>query len=415
MAAPWSTSSRQQKSVLVVVVLVLLLGSVRVFWIPNHLIVLLDGVNGESSSVNKSRDSILVAPCPNHRHCSSYENVIWYHSKQHDMAGLDDRRQILNSFGNLAGSLCARLAVSPPKHLLDAERHNTLVAPTLRWTDLMNLTYIHDKSPAGVLWELPDAQQQLYTQEFDDHTRIITRQPKDLLPDFIQFWNKNGSELFVWDVRVSWHAAKGLWNKSQITRMMEESSSSSSSFGPPSPLDAFPAIFTDSTLSPQQGCTYSRGGIPAPMQGLADEIWQDILLLATPTTTSVSTSIGFLHIRRGDSISRCNTTLPKLQRYLACSLHGLPPTVILLASDETDPVYRASIQSLLKIVGGHAMIDLDALVWDRIQHLKNHALHNNYYVYGIESLLKTAYVDFVLQQRQRHDCLDCQDVQAMLG
>jgi hypothetical protein len=71
--------------------------------------------------------------------------VIWYHSKQQDMAWLDDRRQTLDSFGNLAGSLCVRLAVSSPKHLLDAERHNTLVPPTLHWTDLMNLTYIHDK------------------------------------------------------------------------------------------------------------------------------------------------------------------------------------------------------------------------------------------------------------------------------
>jgi hypothetical protein len=387
------------------VVLVLLLGSVRVFWMPNHLIVLLDGVNGESASANKSRESTLVAPCRNDRHCSSYDNVIWYHSKQPDMAGLDDRRQILNSFGNLAGSLCARLAVPFPEHLLDVERHNTLVPPTLHWTELINLTYIYDnndKSPAGVLWEFRDAQQQLYTQEFDDYTRIITRQPKDLLPDFIRVWNKNGSEIFVWDVRVLWHAAKSLWNKSQITRMIEESSPSSS-FGHPPPLDAFSAIITDSTLSLQQGCSYSRDGIPATMQGLTDEIWQDILLLATPTTTYVSTRIGFLHMRQGDLTSLCNTTLPKLQRYLACSLHGLPPTVILLASDETDPLYRASIQSLL---------DLDALVWDRIQHFKSHALHNNYSIYGIESLLETAYTDFVLQQRQ---CHDCQDVQAMLG
>jgi hypothetical protein len=90
--------------------------------------------------------------------------------------------------------------------------------------------------------------------------------------------------------------------------------------------------------------------------------------------------------------------------------------MILLASDKMDPVYPASIQSLLKILGSHAMIAFDAFVWDRIQHLKNHALHNTYYVYGIKILLKTAsYIDFVLQQWQRHDCLDCQDVQAMLG
>jgi hypothetical protein len=122
---------------------VLLSGSVWVFWIPNHLLVLIDGVSGESgASVNRSRKLTLVVPCPNHRHCSSYENVIWYHSKQKDMAGLDDHRQILNSFGNLAGSLCARLAVSSPKRLLGAERHNTLVPPTLHWAGLINLTPI---------------------------------------------------------------------------------------------------------------------------------------------------------------------------------------------------------------------------------------------------------------------------------
>jgi hypothetical protein len=40
--------------------------------------------------------------------------------------------------------------------------------------------------------------------------------------------------------------------------------------------------------------------------------------------------------------------------------------------------------------------------------LKNHALYNNYYVYGIE----TTYVNFIMQQRKRHDC---QDFQAILG
>jgi hypothetical protein len=142
--SPWQChgaqvhNSPQQRNVLVV--LMLLLGSFWVFWIPIHLIVLLDGVNGEeSASVNKLRESTRVTPCSNHRHCSSHENVVWYHSKHQDMAGFVDRRQILNSFGNLAGSLCARLAVSSPKHLLDAERHNTLVPPTLHWTDLVNI------------------------------------------------------------------------------------------------------------------------------------------------------------------------------------------------------------------------------------------------------------------------------------
>jgi hypothetical protein len=35
-------------------------------------------------------------------------------------------------------------------------------------------------------------------------------------------------------------------------------------------------------VPPKHKCTYSRNGIPAPMQGLANEIWQDILLLVTP-------------------------------------------------------------------------------------------------------------------------------------
>jgi hypothetical protein len=182
------------------------------------------------------------------------------------------------------------------------------------------------------------------------------------------------------------------------------SSSSSSSFESPPPLDAFPVIFTGLTL-PQQGCTYSRDGTPVPMQGLANKIWQDILLLVTQPTTSVSTSIGVLHIRRGDSASWCKTTLQE------CSLHGLPPTMILLASDKMDPVYPASIQSLLKILGSHAMIAFDAFVWDRIQHLKNHALHNNYYVYGmgphptLEEPCSTQYLLCLRNQNLAQNCL----------
>jgi hypothetical protein len=63
------------------------------------------------------------------------------------MAGLDDDHQILNSFCNLAGSLCARLCPSAPKHLLDAKQHNTLRAPT----NLMNLTFINDNNEKVLL------------------------------------------------------------------------------------------------------------------------------------------------------------------------------------------------------------------------------------------------------------------------
>jgi hypothetical protein len=62
-------------------------------------------------------------------------------------------------------------------------------------------------------------------------------------------------------------------------------------------------------------------------------------------------------------------------------LHGLPPKVILLTSDEMEPI--------LESLGRHAMLVLDALAWDCIQHWKNHALCDNYYVYRIGSLLKT--------------------------
>jgi hypothetical protein len=317
----------------------------------------------------------------------------------------------------------------------------------------MNVTYVHHKNiynhptttsiaSSSVLWELGrnnnlDAPQQLHQREFDDYERIITRQPEDLLSDFIRLQsNKHVATAgsFIWEIRVSWHASKQIWASHPIN--IAESSLIMPAGGTRVQLSAFPAVFADPSGSPSKfGCLYIHDGIPAPMQDMVDQIWQAISSIAatnTGTRTKNRTDdagpphppyIGFLHIRRGDSTSRCNTTLAKLRNYLSCSLQGVPPSLILLASDEANPEYRQSIQRMLqtKSLGHHDMVDLDALVWEQVQQRHNHHdnsaphLHNNYYVYRIESILKTTHVDFVLQQRQRHDCPECQNVRAMLG
>ena len=76
------------------------------------------------------------------------------------------------------------------------------------------------------------------------------------------------------------------------------------------------------------------------------------------------THFGMFHIRRGDAIEECDTTLGKISNYLSCSLDRIEMygnISIMLSSDEQDPCYRNAIQDMIEALGFH-FVDLDAIV-----------------------------------------------------
>ncbi len=361
--------------------------------------------NPRASFVNKTSTNNCLW------NCTSPVNLVWYNYG--DQAGFDDRRQVLFTFANLAASLCARLAIPPPYRLLDAERHFTTVSPALQWKDLLQL------SPSTILWELRRPEQEFWSRDYVQYRRLATRKPQDLWRDY---WDLQSMSTipFLWEIKVSWHSIKNqYWPWSSHDTYTNGSKNMS-------PIhNNLPSVFVDATLKPTRGCLYiDPFVVPVPMQDHLDAIWNNITSrVSTRTGTNTTVSIGFLHIRRGDSQQRCNTSLVKIQRYLNCSLQTLPdhhdPMMILFASDETDPEYREGIAQIVA-ARNIEVVDLDDLVMDYVSRKNTGSAREtslettNYYIYAVESVLKRDYVDFVLEQRQTLLCQDCANLSGIV-
>lgn len=367
-----------------------------------------------------------------HSTCTNFSNILWYNYG--DQAGFDDRRQVLFSLANLAASLCARLVVPPPHEWLDSERHRTMTSPALQWKDLVHI------APSTILWPVRRPHQEFLSKEYHPFQRWTIRQPQ-------QFWQEyrklrmlvSNSSFFLWEIKVSWHIVKkqlhGPTTATSTSSSMSTRNSTNTLSTSPTTISLppqhdhetdIPSVFLDSTFQPTSGCLYiDPFGVPPVMQVLVDKIWTEILHQHYTTTTATITAaekkkkmaIGLLHIRRGDSLHRCNTSLAKVALYLQCSLQTLErhpahyhPPLLLLASDEEDPTYRQSLTHLVSTMGLPPMIDLDALTWKHVREQPRLELATNYYAYALESVLKRAHVDFVLEQRQTLSCPDCTDL-----
>ena len=125
---------------------------------------------------------------------------------------------------------------------------------------------------------------------------------------------------------------------------------------------------------------------------------------------------GHLHLRRGDSIEGCNTTIPKMKEYLQCSLfHAqdkIGKIVLLFSSDERDENYRRTICQMVESQGP-ACIDLDALIKMEIERLLNPSIVNNYFVFEVVRQISNR-VQFKLERRRQLSCSDCNNVTEML-
>lgn len=161
---------------------------------------------------------------------------------------------------------------------------------------------------------------------------------------------------------------------------------------------------------------------------------------STTTTVSTATTFGYLHIRRGDTIDECNTTLAHLNEYLHCTLftrkreiyHSFSTqnVTLLLGSDERDPCYRTAVCDLITKVYGYGCVDLDELVVRAIsdyvaEHYPSsseHAEHgqrflnNNMFVFFIANLIHwDSRISIRLEKRKRNYCPDCVDIVQHFG
>jgi hypothetical protein len=201
-------------------------------------------------------------------------------------------------------------------------------------------------------------------------------------------------------------------------------------------------------------------GLSANLQYLQQRIVSEIFLqppeslkssISTALATTKSTTaalpplIGYLHIRRQDTVRICDTSLRRMAAYLNCSLgdvirriSGVPldelapstarrTILILFSSDEDDPQYRSQILQLIEELPQQSHVsndtvhvigmDLDALV-ERIIRLEVLSGNtpawrlNNFQIFQL--ILSIGYnqtiAKFQLEQRREEACSACTNV-----
>ena len=85
---------------------------------------------------------------------------------------------------------------------------------------------------------------------------------------------------------------------------------------------------------------------------------------------------GYFHIRRGDAIEECDTSIEVIQQFLECSLNGTEHSgkdiTILLGSDEQDMYYRQNITNLANYcvhtlgISNDLLSDFNLLLFQRV-------------------------------------------------
>jgi hypothetical protein len=150
-----------------------------------------------------------------------------------------------------------------------------------------------------------------------------------------------------------------------------------------------------------------------------------------------SVIMGTWHIRRGDSIHDCDTSLLRMKQFVQCSFGPLEElnnvrVVVLVRTDEKDETYRQGLFALFDEFQHVQAIDYDTWILDQLYHHKHNddddddnttttlvwpkSYQNNYHHFLLEDeTLPLLPLQFTLQHRRDISCQDCENVLAQLS
>jgi hypothetical protein len=244
---------------------------------------------------------------------------------------------------------------------------------------------------------------------------VVTRQKEDAVAQIVQLdefvqrqqsetkSTKNSKDRFHWEVYVSHFR----WKK-DLSALFSNSTRWSSA----------PRVEVGHLHDDRDHCSYTEF-LSSP---LAADTVEKVFAHIQQHHTGIDTYALF-HIRRGDSIDTCDTSLSQIHHYLNCSFQHrslvashFGRVAILMASDERDACYRSSIANLVERGLGYYFVDLDETVrtvlkesYSRIHN--GGRLMNNMYLYHISRLVtKDPRIKLVLEKRRTIHCPYCTNV-----
>lgn len=364
---------------------------------------------------------------------------------EHQWAGLDDRFTVIKNLAQIAGYLCATLEFPPPwVSLTPTHNGGKIISKNLTWYDFYNLTFLQDHSPALIsLVEPPDHHQDQHSNDtsywrkvpfynttenerYKGWLHLVShgQSPQSLVEDFETLqsfsWNQqrdcNGGTTinaggFIWEIHRSLFESD-LFNKLLPEPTMINRDNYDATMKPmlPSYRHFHPEIDGD------PGCVYiniedKENYVPTKRRMLLEELKSRIQReaeglaaggVAGGGTDGKSTKpapqivYGFFHVRRGDAIDECDSSIEVLGDFLRCSLNGAVDVgsnrhiTLLFASDEKNEMYRRNVKELAHHFPHVSILDLDKMTTEVIHDaITNRSFPvgyaNNFFTYELQN------------------------------
>ncbi len=355
--------------------------------------------------VNVSRTGAVQTPSSCRRSCKHYNNKIFFSSP--GGAGLSDRMYVISRSLQLAGYLSARLYISRPRFWLAASHnHGDEVDVRMTWDDFAgSFRFLDDGSNNSALVDwvnqenatlLPQVRKIKRSRKYRTWPYIRTEHVPDIVAHFeqveaISFSDEQGPQQsnqpkgFLWDIQPNFYH----WIK-PLVKLLEQrhlASSSSSQLARPTKLDRGHSNLSVSwrinmlpfgSRLPSRDCTYVSATAPKEVVQMVDNVFDKLRVVDTlvpadsynlsyhgnSTLVVPRPWIGYFHVRRGDTIDQCNTTLDRIEQFLNCSV-GEPlaalakakrgqvlgprrQVIVLFSSDERSMDYRHELGRLVE-------------------------------------------------------------------
>lgn len=368
------------------------------------------------------------------------KNIIYYVDNPQ---GLGDRKTVMKDLAQLAGFLCAQVILPPPVYLLTPDHnYGKSVSKNLVWQDFYNLTFREDNGPAiqdarkefGYKfsnWEsVPLFDTQNHDSKYNGWLHIVSENNewKDDYYKILDYSYLRGSEDeygFIWELKGSLYDAD-IFEELRLNGPSAETLSllPQNSYRPKMRprLDVYCGI---NAIHDCRGCVYTNEDVdPTPLKLMKKRLEKRIRNQALNNAYLIH-----LHLRRGDAIDDCDTSVERMEEYFQCSLDDTKSLgrniTLLMTSDEDDSEYREEIMSLINDddrYGHVSILDADKMVKNIMEnaiesHLISKDMLNNYFVFDVEYLLQDWYSSFVDHHlvRRRSMCRDCIRVKKRLG
>ena len=301
-------------------------------------------------------------------------------------SGLGDAQLVLMRVGQLAGSLCARLAPQPPcEQLMPGLNLGNAISCDASWSRYFHIAFGDNSSLLSE--QILDNHRQQYTFVSDGVGDIVAQADAAAAA-------QRSAHPFIWVINHSYYT----WGDRLHEHLRNRRSSHASSVPPPLIRRRF--TWRNGTairrVDDDASCGYVRFEPSIMVQRLATDFIHSITLAGNSFTA--------LHVRRGveegagGASRRCSTKVGNVAAYVDCMTgagtgHRHPPDSshpLVLFSDENDPVWR---QGLLRQVSHLRSVRLQPVDGDeRLRTLARQAFadgeRDNFLIYAAANLVR---------------------------